>query len=59
MNLPDEAVKHPVVEELTMLAIDMIILDNVGRANSAASEADRPSAGLGHSFVQRGASTRP
>ena len=32
MNLPDEAVKHPVVEELNILAIDMIILDNVGRA---------------------------
>lgn len=32
MNLPDETVKHPVVEELTILAIDMIILDNVGRA---------------------------
>jgi hypothetical protein len=31
MNLPDEAVQHPVVGELTLLAIDMIILDNVGR----------------------------
>ncbi|KAI9457980.1 terpenoid synthase [Lactarius psammicola] len=28
MNLPDEAVHHPVVEEMAILAIDMIILDN-------------------------------
>ncbi|KAI9447564.1 terpenoid synthase [Lactarius indigo] len=28
MNLPDEAVSHPVIEEMTILAIDMIILDN-------------------------------
>ncbi|KAH9011169.1 terpenoid synthase [Lactarius pseudohatsudake] len=28
MNLPDEAVHHPVIEEMTVLAIDMIILDN-------------------------------
>ncbi|KAH9071470.1 terpenoid synthase [Lactarius deliciosus] len=28
MNLPDEAVHHPVIEEMSMLAIDMIILDN-------------------------------
>jgi hypothetical protein len=41
MNLPDEAVKHPVVEELSILAIDMIILDNVGWASLLLSEADR------------------
>ena len=29
MNLPDEAVHHPVIEEMTILAIDMTILDNV------------------------------
>ncbi|KAI9457970.1 terpenoid synthase [Lactarius psammicola] len=28
MNLPSEAVQHPVIEEMTILAIDMIILDN-------------------------------
>jgi hypothetical protein len=33
MNLPDEAIKHPVVEELTILAVDMIILDNVSWAS--------------------------
>ncbi|KAH8981004.1 terpenoid synthase [Lactarius akahatsu] len=27
-NLPDEAVNHPVIEEMTILAVDMIILDN-------------------------------
>lgn len=30
INLPEEAVQHPVVEEMSVLAIDMIILDNVG-----------------------------
>ena len=33
MDLPDEAVHHPVIEEMTTLAIDMIILDNVSCAN--------------------------
>ncbi|KAI9433169.1 terpenoid synthase [Lactarius indigo] len=28
MNLPKEAVQHPVIEEMTMLAIEMVILDN-------------------------------
>ncbi|KAI9447576.1 terpenoid synthase [Lactarius indigo] len=28
INLPKEAVNHPVIEEMTILAIDMIILDN-------------------------------
>ncbi|KAI9447578.1 terpenoid synthase [Lactarius indigo] len=28
MSLPKEAVNHPVIEEMTILAIDMIILDN-------------------------------
>ena len=32
MNLPEEAVQHPVIEEMTILATDMIILDNVGWA---------------------------
>ncbi|KAI0293868.1 isoprenoid synthase domain-containing protein [Multifurca ochricompacta] len=30
MNLPDEAVNHPVIEELSMLATDMIWVANVG-----------------------------
>jgi hypothetical protein len=33
MNLPDEAMKHPVVEELSIMAVDMVILDNVGRSS--------------------------
>jgi hypothetical protein len=33
MDLPDEAVHHPVVEEMSILAIDMIILCNVGCAS--------------------------
>jgi hypothetical protein len=51
MNLPEEAVQHPVVEEMTILAIDMIILDNVSRATfSAASDADRSIVGSRTSF---------
>ena len=30
MNIPDEAVHHPVIEELSILSIDMILLGNVG-----------------------------
>jgi len=29
MNLPDEAVYHPVITELSILTIDMILLGNV------------------------------
>ena len=29
MNLPDEAVYHPVIVELSILTIDMILLGNV------------------------------
>ena len=29
MNLPDEAIHHPVIEELCILSIDMIIVVNV------------------------------
>ena len=29
MNLPDEVMTHPTIEELTELAIDMLILGNV------------------------------
>ena len=32
MNLPEKAVQHPVIEEMTILATDMIILDNVSWA---------------------------
>lgn len=30
MKLPEEAVQHHVVEEMTIVAIGMIILDNIG-----------------------------
>ena len=29
MNLPDEAVQHPVIQEMSILSIDMILLGNV------------------------------
>jgi Delta6-protoilludene synthase len=32
MDLPDEAVHHPVIEELSIVTIDMILLGNVGCA---------------------------
>ena len=31
LNLPDEAVRHPVVNKLSTLAAEMILLDNVSR----------------------------
>ena len=31
LNLPDEAVRHPVINKLSTLAIEMILLDNVSR----------------------------
>jgi hypothetical protein len=35
MNLPDEAVHHPVIEEMSSLTIDMILLGNVSCTYSA------------------------
>jgi len=29
LNLPDEAVRHPIIDELSIVAIDMILLGNV------------------------------
>ena len=31
LDLPDEAVRHPIINELSILAIDMILLGNVSR----------------------------
>jgi Delta6-protoilludene synthase len=31
LNLPDEAVRHPIINELSIVAIDMILLGNVSR----------------------------
>ena len=57
MNLPDEAVHHPVVEEMTLLAADMIILANVGQANFRhLLRLIEPS--VGYCFIQRRAGTR-
>jgi Delta6-protoilludene synthase len=35
MNLPDEAVHHPVIEEMSILSTSMILLGNVGLHKSA------------------------
>lgn len=31
LNLPDEVVRHPIIDELSILSIDMILLGNVSR----------------------------
>ena len=31
LNLPDEAVHHPIIDELALVATDMILLGNVSR----------------------------
>jgi hypothetical protein len=31
LNLPDEAVYHPIIQELSIVTIDMILLGNVSR----------------------------
>ena len=31
LNLPDEAVRHPVIERFLTLAAEMVLLDNVSR----------------------------
>jgi hypothetical protein len=38
LNLPDEAVCHPVINELSTLALEMIFLDNVSRGATTHSE---------------------
>ena len=59
MNLPDEAVHHPVIKEMTILAIDMIILDNVRCVSFYHSvELIGPAPAIGCRFIQRRASAR-
>ena len=59
MNLPDEAVHHPVVEEMTILAIDMMILDNVGCASfRRVLWLISRALVVGYRFIQCGAVTR-
>ena len=56
LNLPDEAVRHPVIHELSILATDMILLDNVGRDTTTGMT--RLTVGVGHRFIQQRASVR-
>lgn len=57
LNLPDEAVLHPVVDELSALAADMIALTNVSQY-AATCPHDRVKTGVGRGFIQRRASAR-
>ena len=57
LNLPEEAVLHPVIEELSALAVDMISLSNVSQDITTYPH-DEVEIGVGHSFIQHRASTR-
>jgi hypothetical protein len=35
LNLPDEAIDHPVIKNLSTWAVEMILLDNVSRDTTA------------------------
>jgi len=59
MNLPDEAVEHPVIDEMTILATDMIVLSNVGCASFCRClRLIGLALAVGYRFIQRGAGTR-
>ncbi|KAH8982765.1 isoprenoid synthase domain-containing protein [Lactarius hatsudake] len=51
MNLPKEAVHHPVIEEMTILAVDMIILDNVSSASFCCYNVEQARGDDGHNIV--------
>jgi hypothetical protein len=57
LNLPEEAVLHPVIKELSALAADMISLSNVSQ-DTTTYPYDEVEIGVGHSFIQHRASTR-
>ena len=57
LNLPDEAVHHPVIEELSALAADMIALSNVSQ-DSTTYPHGGVKIGVGYDFIQHRASTR-
>ena len=56
LDLPDEVVRHPVIEKLLTLAVEMILLDNVSR--NATTHMARLTAIVGHDFIQHRASAR-
>ena len=57
LNLPDEAVRHPVIDELSTLAADMISLTNVSQDTTTYPH-DRVKIGVGYDFIQHRASAR-
>jgi hypothetical protein len=50
LDLPDEAVCHPVINELSNLAREMILLDNVSR--DATAHMAKLTVIVGHDFIQ-------
>jgi len=56
LNLPDEAVRHPVINRLSTLAVEMILLDNVSR--EATTHVARLMVIVGHDFIQHRTSLR-
>jgi hypothetical protein len=56
LNLPDEVVRHPVINELSTLALELVLLDNVSR--DATAHMARLTAIAGHDFIQQRASVR-
>ena len=56
LNLPDEVVHHPVINELSTLALEMVLLDNVSR--DATANMAKLTVIAGHDFIQQRASMR-
>ena len=56
LNLPDEVVRHPVIEKLSSLAVEMILLDNVSR--EATTHMTKLTVIVGYDFIQHRASAR-
>ena len=57
LNVPDEAVHHPVIEELSALAADMISLTNVSQ-DATTYPHNRAKIGVGYDFIQYRTSAR-
>lgn len=55
LNLPDEAVHHSVIDELSALAADMIALTNVSQDTTTYPH-DGFKTGVGYDFIQNRAS---
>ena len=57
LDLPDGAILHPVIVELSALAADMISLTNVSK-DTTAHPHEKVEIGIGYGFIQHRASAR-